>query len=149
MRVPVYIVYAALVVAVQNEENQHFEVLEPVNIDADAERISYLLPKLAAKYRISNRWKGMVDPRLLVSAEMDSNGIENQVSLSFDSLSMICKNKTVRTHTRLSKFVHVYINYQFKIIANFKPFSNKLNLSVYHTPFTLNTCSSFPHSIII
>lgn len=106
MRVPVYIVYAALVVAVQNEENQHFEVLEPVNIDADADRISYLLPKLAAKYRISNRWKGMVDPRLLVSAEMDSNGIENQVSLSFNSLSIICKNKTVKT-----KFhIHVLVN---------------------------------------
>lgn len=80
MRAPIYLVCAALAVAVHSEDNQNFMGLETVNVDADPETINYLLPKLAAKYRPSSEWRGVTDPRFYVLTEMESNDIENQVS---------------------------------------------------------------------
>ncbi|XP_066159129.1 uncharacterized protein Dh44 isoform X2 [Euwallacea fornicatus] len=78
MRAPIYLVCAALAVAVQSEENQNYLGLESVNVAADPETINYLLPKLAAKYRPSNEWRGVTDPRFYVLTEMESDDIENQ-----------------------------------------------------------------------
>lgn len=83
MRVPVYLVCAALVVAVKSNDdtanNYYRRLLEPVNLPADQETISYLLPKLAAKYRPNSEWSGVTDPRFYVLTEMESNDIDNQV----------------------------------------------------------------------
>lgn len=84
MRVPVYLVCAAALVAVRGEEATNYfgRQLEPVDVAADQETISYLLPKLAAKYRPSNDWSGVTDPRFYVLTEMESNDIDNQVRSS-------------------------------------------------------------------
>lgn len=81
MRVPVYLVCAAALVAVRGEEATNYfgRQLEPVDVAADQETISYLLPKLTAKYRPSNDWSGVTDPRFYVLTEMESNDIDNQV----------------------------------------------------------------------
>ncbi|KAJ8985491.1 hypothetical protein NQ317_015030, partial [Molorchus minor] len=81
MRVPVYLVCAALIVAVRSEEGTNYfgRQLEPVNVAADQETISYLLPKLTAKYRPNGQWTGVTDPRFYVLTEMESNDIDNQI----------------------------------------------------------------------
>nr|UXO98074.1 corticotropin-releasing factor-like diuretic hormone [Zophobas atratus] len=82
MRVPVYLVCAALVVAVKSEDRTNYyggKFLEPVDVAADQETVSYLLPKLAAKYRPNSEWSGVTDPRFYVLTEMESNDIDNQV----------------------------------------------------------------------
>ncbi|EFA12664.1 diuretic hormone 37 like protein [Tribolium castaneum] len=82
MRVPVYLVCAALVVVVRSEERTNYyggRYLEPVDVAADQETVSYLLPKLAAKYRPNSEWSGVTDPRFYVLTEMESQDIENQV----------------------------------------------------------------------
>lgn len=78
MRSPIYLVCAALVVAVHSEDNQNYMGLEPVNMAADPETINYLLPKLAAKYRPNSEWRGVTDPRFYVLTEMESNDIDSQ-----------------------------------------------------------------------
>ncbi|XP_023310197.1 uncharacterized protein LOC108917563 isoform X2 [Anoplophora glabripennis] len=82
MRMPVYLVCAAALVAVKGEEGTNYfgRQLEPVDVAADQETISYLLPKLAAKYRPSNDWSGVTDPRFYVLTEMESNDIDNQIT---------------------------------------------------------------------
>ncbi|XP_066262069.1 diuretic hormone 45 isoform X1 [Euwallacea similis] len=85
MRAPIYLVCAALAVAVHSEENQNYLGLESVNVAADPETINYLLPKLAAKYRPSNEWRGVTDPRFYVLTEMESDDIENQEPTLEDS----------------------------------------------------------------
>ncbi|RZC31784.1 diuretic hormone 37 like protein, partial [Asbolus verrucosus] len=82
MRVPVYLVCAALVVAVKSEDHTNYyggRLLEPLDVAADQETVSYLLPKLAAKYRPNSEWSGVTDPRFYVLTEMESNDIDNQV----------------------------------------------------------------------
>lgn len=90
MRVPVYLLCAALIVMVRCEDgansnsnnnnnyNNMGHYLEPINVAADQETISYLLPKLTAKYRPNNDWSGVSDPRFYVLTEMESNDIDNQ-----------------------------------------------------------------------
>ncbi|ENN72910.1 hypothetical protein YQE_10479, partial [Dendroctonus ponderosae] len=78
MRAPIYLVCAALVVAVRSEPNENYMGLESVNVAADPETINYLLPKLAAKYRLNSDWRGVSDPKFYVLTEMESNDIENQ-----------------------------------------------------------------------
>ncbi|XP_008200100.1 diuretic hormone 37 like protein isoform X2 [Tribolium castaneum] len=90
MRVPVYLVCAALVVVVRSEERTNYyggRYLEPVDVAADQETVSYLLPKLAAKYRPNSEWSGVTDPRFYVLTEMESQDIENQNKLSPESRS--------------------------------------------------------------
>ena len=87
MRVPVYLVCAALVVAVKSEDRTNYyggKFLEPVDVAADQETVSYLLPKLAAKYRPNSEWSGVTDPRFYVLTEMESNDIDNQVKMWYD-----------------------------------------------------------------
>jgi hypothetical protein len=79
MRVPVYLVCAALVVAVKSEDHNYGRLLEPIDVAADQETVSYLLPKLTAKYRPNNEWSSVTDPRFYVLTEMESNDIDNQV----------------------------------------------------------------------
>ncbi|XP_044267061.1 uncharacterized protein LOC123012904 isoform X2 [Tribolium madens] len=82
MRVPVYLVCAALVVVVRSEDRTNYyggRYLEPVDVAADQETVSYLLPKLTAKYRPDSEWSGVTDPRFYVLTEMESQNIENQV----------------------------------------------------------------------
>lgn len=84
MRVPVYLVCAALVVVVRSEDRTNYyggRLLEPVDVAADQETVSYLLPKLAAKYRPNSEWSGVTDPRFYVLTEMESNDIDNQVGI--------------------------------------------------------------------
>lgn len=89
MRAPLYLVCATLVVGIRSEETSagggYFNnrgQLEPINMAVDQETISYLLPKLAAKYRPNSEWAGVTDPRFyLLTEEMESNEFDNQVSL--------------------------------------------------------------------
>ncbi|KAJ8913527.1 hypothetical protein NQ315_017078, partial [Exocentrus adspersus] len=82
MRVPVYLVCAAALVAVRGEEGTNYfgRQLQPVNVAADPETISYLLPKLAAKYRPSNDWSDVTDPRFYVLTEMESNAVDDPIT---------------------------------------------------------------------
>lgn len=79
MRVSVYLVCAALAIAVRSEDNTNYlgRYLEPVNMSPDQETVSYLLPKLTAKYRPNSDWSGVTDPRFYVLTEMESNDIDN------------------------------------------------------------------------
>lgn len=82
MRVlPAYVICFVLVVAVRSEEPTNYfgRRLEPVEATADQETISYLLPRLASKYRPNSQWSGVTDPRFYVLTEMDSNNVDNQV----------------------------------------------------------------------
>uniref|UniRef100_A0A6P7G7P5 Uncharacterized protein LOC114338674 isoform X2 n=2 Tax=Diabrotica virgifera virgifera TaxID=50390 RepID=A0A6P7G7P5_DIAVI len=84
MRAPFYLVCATLVVSIRSEDptanGNYFNrgQLEPVNMAADQETISYLLPKLAAKYRPNSEWTGVTDPRFYLLTEMESNDFDNQ-----------------------------------------------------------------------
>ncbi|XP_074031150.1 corticotropin-releasing diuretic hormone 44 isoform X2 [Leptinotarsa decemlineata] len=86
MRAPLFVLCAALVVAIRSEDtsavNTNFfnRQLEPINMAADQETISYLLPKLAAKYRPNSDWAGVTDPRFYLLTEMESNDFDNQVA---------------------------------------------------------------------
>ncbi|XP_057668347.1 uncharacterized protein LOC130901190 isoform X2 [Diorhabda carinulata] len=86
MRAPFYLVCATLVVSIHSEDTTgnagyfNREQIEPINMAADQETISYLLPKLTAKYRPSNEWTGVTDPRFYLLTEMESNELENQIT---------------------------------------------------------------------
>ncbi|XP_072376817.1 diuretic hormone 45 isoform X1 [Diabrotica undecimpunctata] len=88
MRAPFYLVCATLVVSIRSEDptanGNYFNrgQLEPVNMAADQETISYLLPKLAAKYRPNSEWTGVTDPRFYLLTEMESNDFDNQVEMN-------------------------------------------------------------------
>ncbi|XP_056640324.1 uncharacterized protein LOC130901190 isoform X1 [Diorhabda carinulata] len=88
MRAPFYLVCATLVVSIHSEDTTgnagyfNREQIEPINMAADQETISYLLPKLTAKYRPSNEWTGVTDPRFYLLTEMESNELENQERLN-------------------------------------------------------------------
>ena len=81
MRTSIYLVCAAVVVAVRSEDNHQLmnRYLEPVDVSVDPETVNYLLPKLAAKYRPNSDWKDVTDPRLYVLTEMESNDVDNQI----------------------------------------------------------------------
>lgn len=79
MRVPVYyLVCAALILSVKSQEatNYYGRKIQPVDLTADQETVTYLLPKLTAKYRPNNEWNGVTDPRFYVLTEMESNDID-------------------------------------------------------------------------
>lgn len=93
MRIPVYLVCAALAVAVKSEDHPSFfeeQYLEPVDVAADQETVRYLLPKLAAKYRPNSDWSGVTDPRFYLLTEMASNNIE-QVYIYHDKKKNVIK----------------------------------------------------------
>lgn len=79
--IPAYLICAAVAIAVRGEESPNYfeRKLEPVEVTADQETISYLLPRLASKYRPNSQWSGVTDPRFYVLTEMDSNNVDNQV----------------------------------------------------------------------
>lgn len=84
MRVPVYLVCAALIAAVKGDEkasefSQGYQRLQPLDLTADQETVAYLLPKLAAKYRPSQDWNGVTDPRFYMLTDMESNDVDYQV----------------------------------------------------------------------
>lgn len=84
MRVlPAYVICFVLVVAVRGEEPTNYfgRRLEPVEVQADQETVSYLLPRLASKYRPNSQWSGVTDPRFYVLTEMDSNNFDNKVRI--------------------------------------------------------------------
>lgn len=68
-----------------NNRYQQDHILEPLNVAADRETLSYLLPRLAAKYRPSGEWSEVTDPRFYVLTEMENEAFENQVSLNLHS----------------------------------------------------------------
>lgn len=80
---PFYLIFAAIVISVNGEESTNYfgRRLEPVEVAADQETISYLLPRLASKYRPNGQWSGVTDPRFYVLTEMDSNAVDNQVNV--------------------------------------------------------------------
>ncbi|KAG5881514.1 hypothetical protein JTB14_002630 [Gonioctena quinquepunctata] len=86
MRAPLYVLCATLIVAIRSEEpaaantNYFNRQLEPINLSADQETISYLLPRLAAKYRPNNDWTGVTDPRFYLLTDMETNDFDNQVA---------------------------------------------------------------------
>lgn len=92
MRVSVYLVccVVALVIAVRSEENTNYlgRYLEPVNVAPDQETVTYLLPKLTAKYRPNSEWSGVTDPRFYLLTEMESNDVENQVRRALWTVAM-------------------------------------------------------------
>uniref|UniRef100_A0AAR5Q2R6 Corticotropin-releasing factor domain-containing protein n=1 Tax=Dendroctonus ponderosae TaxID=77166 RepID=A0AAR5Q2R6_DENPD len=94
MRAPIYLVCAALVVAVRSEPNENYMGLESVNVAADPETINYLLPKLAAKYRLNSDWRGVSDPKFYVLTEMESNDIENQEPTAEEDLNLRTKRQS-------------------------------------------------------
>lgn len=82
MRVaPVYLLCATLAVAAKSEETANYfgRRLEPVEVTADQETVSYLLPRLTSKYRPNSQWSPVTDPRFYVLTEMDSANVDNQV----------------------------------------------------------------------
>ncbi|XP_074031151.1 corticotropin-releasing diuretic hormone 44 isoform X3 [Leptinotarsa decemlineata] len=91
MRAPLFVLCAALVVAIRSEDtsavNTNFfnRQLEPINMAADQETISYLLPKLAAKYRPNSDWAGVTDPRFYLLTEMESNDFDNQETSNLET----------------------------------------------------------------
>lgn len=90
--VPVYLLCATLAVAGKSEEtaaNNYFgRRLEPVEVTADQETVSYLLPRLTSKYRPNNQWNAVTDPRFYVLTEMESNNVENQVKILVNILML-------------------------------------------------------------
>lgn len=81
MRVmPVYLLCATLAAAAKSEETANYfgRRLEPVEVTADQETVSYLLPRLTSKYRPNSQWSPVTDPRFYVLTEMETNG-DNQV----------------------------------------------------------------------
>ncbi|KAB0796498.1 hypothetical protein PPYR_10559 [Photinus pyralis] len=82
MRVPVYFVCAALILYVKSEDRTNYDRrIEPLDLTADQETVSYLLPKLTAKYRPNTEWNGVKDPRFYVLTEAESNDIDFQEPL--------------------------------------------------------------------
>nr|QGA72550.1 diuretic hormone 44-like protein [Rhynchophorus ferrugineus] len=95
MRTSIYLVCAAVVVAVRSEDNHQLmnRYLEPVDVSVDPETVNYLLPKLAAKYRPNSDWKDVTDPRLYVLTEMESNDVDNQKEPRFTDVSSYIRSK--------------------------------------------------------
>lgn len=82
MRVPVYFVCAALILYVKGEDSSNYDRrIQPLDLTADQETVSYLLPKLTAKYRPNTEWNGVKDPRFYLLTEMEKNDIDYQEPL--------------------------------------------------------------------
>ncbi|XP_065163110.1 diuretic hormone 45 isoform X3 [Atheta coriaria] len=85
MRVPVYIVCAAIIVAVNSEDNyygrQNAQSLGYNNLE-DQEALGYMLPRLMAKYRLYRQWGGAPLPSYYPISDIDSNNIDTQMELS-------------------------------------------------------------------
>ncbi|GJQ84916.1 hypothetical protein Trydic_g524 [Trypoxylus dichotomus] len=58
MRVPVYLVCAALAVAVKSEELPSFygRQLEPVELNSEQDAFRYIFPRLTSRFRSSRNW---------------------------------------------------------------------------------------------
>lgn len=100
--VPVYLLCATLAVAsAKSEETGNYfgRHLEPVEVTADQETVSYLLPRLTSKYRPNNQWSPVTDPRFYVLTEMDSNVVDNQVKISANRLYCTTSSPTTTTTT--------------------------------------------------
>lgn len=69
---------------INNRHQQPDHLLEPLNVAADRDTITYLLPRLAAKYRPSGEWSDVTDPRFYVFSEMDNDAFDDQVSCGFN-----------------------------------------------------------------
>lgn len=67
-----------------NHNHQRDHILEPLNVAADRETITYLLPRLAAKYRPNEEWSQVMDPKFYILSEMDNDVFDEQVSRSFN-----------------------------------------------------------------
>lgn len=101
MRVaPVYLLCATLAVAAKSEETANYfnRRLEPVEVTADQETVSYLLPRLTSKYRPNSQWSPVTDPRFYVLTEMDSANVDNQVKML---VNISATKKTIRARVAL------------------------------------------------
>ena len=75
MRVPVYLVCAAMAIAVRSEEPSNFYVnqLEPIDLLAEQEALRYYLPKLTTKYKFHREYN---DPGYYPFTNNESNDID-------------------------------------------------------------------------
>ncbi|KAF5270479.1 hypothetical protein FQA39_LY08357 [Lamprigera yunnana] len=80
MRVPIYLVCAAFLLYVKAGQTPNYDRrIQPLDLTTDQETVSYLLPKLTAKYRSNTEWNGMQDPRFYVLTEMEKNDMDYQI----------------------------------------------------------------------
>ncbi|XP_025832991.1 uncharacterized protein LOC112905223 [Agrilus planipennis] len=52
--------------------------LRPLDLRPDRETVSYLIPRLAAKYKPNDEWNGVKDPRFYLLSELESNNYDSE-----------------------------------------------------------------------